>query len=48
MRRSHQLGQFLGKMRTHFQNFRVMAEEEITKKENTNKENSNKENLSDE
>jgi Tat protein translocase TatB subunit len=31
IRRSRQFGEWMGKMRTQAQNFRVMAEEEITK-----------------
>jgi len=32
VRRSHELGKFIGKFKTQAQNFRVMAEEEIVKK----------------
>jgi Sec-independent protein translocase protein TatA len=34
IRRSNQLGRMIGKLKTQAQNFRVMAEEEITKSQN--------------
>lgn len=34
IRRSNQLGRMIGKLKTQAQNFRVMAEEEITKPKN--------------